>query len=273
MEELKMMVPTYNGKLLETDPALPEFDEPQVPVLVRSADGVKIILGTNDYDDYTKADVQIERRHNGWMIFLHPHGGCDPSGCVVFLDDGRSFVAQEHECVTAGQIEMVEYEEAIAELDDVLPTGLSCEATMIVEQPRLDQHVERLPLETNNNPAASEPSATSSSTISEDVIDALERAQEAVNGDSNDDEHDALLDLIHALLACNLVAYRMYCPEWIVTDFCGWAGLDKDERPDQVDIDIYVREARPADSSPVDVHSVLTELVTTLPKTSADVPP
>jgi hypothetical protein len=29
---------------------------------------------------------------------------------------------------------MVEYEEAIAELDDILPSGLSCAPTMIVEK-------------------------------------------------------------------------------------------------------------------------------------------
>ena len=36
--------------------------------------------------------VQVERRPNGWAIFLHPIGGGDPSGYVYFLDDGRSFV-------------------------------------------------------------------------------------------------------------------------------------------------------------------------------------
>src|ERR1051325_7675918 len=126
IEGFEMMVPTYNGKWLDgTNGAPVDFDDPQVPVLVCPADGVRIVLGSHDYLDMSKPDVQIERRHNGWMIFLPPLGGSDPSGCVVFLDDGRSYVSTEHGYGPTAPIALVEYEEAIAELDNIKPSGLS----------------------------------------------------------------------------------------------------------------------------------------------------
>jgi hypothetical protein len=134
-QSFKTTVPTYNGKWLEELPGLRDFDEPEVPVLVMPADGVRIVLGSHDYHDFEKPDIQIERRHNGWMIFLHPVGGGDPSGCVVFLDDGRSFVSPEgawDEC----QIKMVDYEQATAELDEIKPDGLSCKPAQLVDQTR-----------------------------------------------------------------------------------------------------------------------------------------
>jgi hypothetical protein len=57
----------------------------------------------------------------------------------------------------------------------------------------------------SSGPAATEPIAPAQSPISQDVIAAFECAQEALSGDSNDDEHDALLALVEALQACNLV--------------------------------------------------------------------
>lgn len=68
------------------------------------------------------------------MIFLHPLGGCDACGYVVFLDDGRSYVTRER---GAGEysIEMVDHDTAMAELDDIKTTGLSCSPTMIVDAP------------------------------------------------------------------------------------------------------------------------------------------
>ena len=86
-----------------------------------------------DYHDYEKSDIQVERRHNGWMIFLHPFGGCDACGYVIMLDDGRSFVTPERGAGDYG-IQMVDYDEAMAELDDIKPSGLSCAPTMIVNR-------------------------------------------------------------------------------------------------------------------------------------------
>lgn len=133
--ELRLTVPTHNGKWLEQDPALQEFDEPHVPLLVTPEDGVRIVLGTHDWDDFDAPDIKVERRHNGWMIFLRPTGGGDACGFVVFLDDGRSFVAPE-QVAEEYQIKMVDYEKAVAELDDILPTGPSCKPTMIIERAR-----------------------------------------------------------------------------------------------------------------------------------------
>jgi hypothetical protein len=132
MDELKLIVPTYNGKWLEApDRTVPEFDAPEVPVLVCPADGVRVVLGTHDYHDYTKPDIQIERRHNGWVIFLHPLGGSDASGFVVFLDDGRSLVAAE-ECGATEPIEFADYGTASAEIDDIGPdTSLSAKPKII----------------------------------------------------------------------------------------------------------------------------------------------
>jgi hypothetical protein len=68
LQELKLVVPTYMAECYENegrDGDQPDFGEPNVPVLVREAEGVRIVLGTHDYDDYGKPDMQIERRPNG----------------------------------------------------------------------------------------------------------------------------------------------------------------------------------------------------------------
>ncbi|HEY3964752.1 MAG TPA: hypothetical protein VGM05_09405 [Planctomycetaceae bacterium] len=70
-----------------------DFGAPFVPVLVHEADGVRVVLGTHQRQSADFSDIQIERRGNGWAIFLHPVGGCDPSAVVYYLDDGRSFVS------------------------------------------------------------------------------------------------------------------------------------------------------------------------------------
>ncbi len=117
-ERFEMFVPTYNGKWLgEPDCKLPEFENSRVPVLVCSADGVRIVLGTHDEQDLSKPDIQIERRRNGWMLFLHPVGASDPSGYVFFLDDGRSLVVQQKSCGSTPAIEVSQYETAEAEVD------------------------------------------------------------------------------------------------------------------------------------------------------------
>jgi hypothetical protein len=98
MHSLKLMVPTYNANLFPDQVAnreMLEFGEPLTPVLVREADGLRIVLGSLDYDDLSKPDVKIERQPNGWAIFLHPVGESDPCGIVYFRDDGRSYLLKE----------------------------------------------------------------------------------------------------------------------------------------------------------------------------------
>ncbi len=119
LQELKLLVPTYNAEGFPDEVAkdeMPEFGEPLVPVLIREADGVRIVLGTHDYDCETP-DIQIERRPNGWAIFLHPLGGSDPSGYVYFLDDGRSFLSPENNFGPTPAIEVLEPHGQVPELD------------------------------------------------------------------------------------------------------------------------------------------------------------
>ncbi|HZL38339.1 MAG TPA: hypothetical protein VFC78_23700 [Tepidisphaeraceae bacterium] len=112
MNELKLYVPTFNhGPFVQGEENLaqaharPEFGEPDVPIVIRRADGVRIVLGTHDYFDMHAPDIQIERRPRGWAIFLHPVGGGDASGFVYFLDDGRSFVLPERHLDTTLKIQ------------------------------------------------------------------------------------------------------------------------------------------------------------------------
>jgi hypothetical protein len=119
MRELKLSVPTYYGtahcknNVLSDD----EFDAPNVAVLIHEAEGVRIVLGTDDFDDREKPDIQIERRPKGWAIFLHPTAG-DPCGCVYFLDDGRSFLLPESGSGSRS-IEVLCDREEPAEIDEI----------------------------------------------------------------------------------------------------------------------------------------------------------
>lgn len=118
--ELKLIVPTYNANAFADEIAagkMQEFDAPFVPVLVRRAAGVRVVLGTHDFDDQSKPDIQIERRPNGWAIFLHPIGGGDPSGCVYFVDDGRSIVRRESSVGSTPQLVLREWDEPVDEVD------------------------------------------------------------------------------------------------------------------------------------------------------------
>ena len=110
MEEFKLSVPTYYGAAnckqnIVGD--LPDFDAPNVPVLIHEAEGVRIVLGTHDFNDREKPDIQIERRPKGWAIFLHPVGGGDASGYVYFLDDGRSFLLKQKYWAGSNPIEVL----------------------------------------------------------------------------------------------------------------------------------------------------------------------
>jgi hypothetical protein len=150
-ETLVLMVPTYYGAAqvnTESFPDKEEYDEPRVPVVVQDAEGVRVILGTSDFNDMNKPDIQIERRPNGWAIFLQPVGGGDSSGLVYFLDDGRSFLVPE---TGSERIEVLD----------------RCQEVPMIDDPP--------------------------------IAAAWAQAQKALRGDSNDDEHDALLALIEAL--------------------------------------------------------------------------
>jgi len=95
-------------------------------------------------------------------------------------------------------------------------------------------------------------------------------AKAALAGDSNDEEHDALLALVEVLDECELLAYRDYSSDWLIEDFIGWAGIHHATAPDGGDIRDYVREARPADSSRNKVKSVLLRWAKEFDQESAD---
>lgn len=99
MKELKLNVPTYNADQFpdEVDRGTkPESGIPLIPVLIREESGIRVVLGTHDYEDIRKPDVFIERQTGGWMIALHSSGGGDPSGYVFLRDDGCTFLKGEN---------------------------------------------------------------------------------------------------------------------------------------------------------------------------------
>lgn len=120
LKNLKLKVPTYFAHLLPDLVAkeiLPEFGDPQVPVLIHEAEGVRIVLGSHDAADCSVPDVQIERQPAGWVIFLHPEAGGDCAGCVYFYDDGRCVF--QHDWAKHA-MEILEYEEHVPEFDPPL---------------------------------------------------------------------------------------------------------------------------------------------------------
>lgn len=118
MNELKLSVPTYYGhRNAKSDQDGEDFGEPTMPVLVHEADGIRIVLGSHDRHDHDNAEIQIERRPDGWNIFLYPKGGGDTSGYVSFLDDGRSFVQTDAGPETTPRIRMLRPQDEIPELD------------------------------------------------------------------------------------------------------------------------------------------------------------
>lgn len=137
-----LSVPTYNASYFadEVDNGTKEeFGNPTVPILVHEADGVRIVLGTHDYDDLEKPDIQIERQPNGWMIFLHPLGGSDACGFVFFADDGRSFLMKENDYGPTAAIHILEPGEQIPEINGPPPKPIRDEPkpTLIVRGPAL----------------------------------------------------------------------------------------------------------------------------------------
>jgi hypothetical protein len=89
-----LSVPTFYGHRESRTSDDPDFAEPYVPVAVGEADGVRLMLGSDDSNDDEKPEIQIERRPHGWAIFLHPTA-FDSVANIYFLDDGRSFLLPE----------------------------------------------------------------------------------------------------------------------------------------------------------------------------------
>lgn len=115
MDELTLLVPTYNGYAYPDETE--EFGDPYVPVHVYREDGVRIVLGSDDRENIDAPDINIERRPHGWAIFLHPLGGSDASGYAYFLDDGRSFLVKELGLGPTPVIEIVDSHSDIPGLD------------------------------------------------------------------------------------------------------------------------------------------------------------
>ena len=118
MQDLKLAVPTYNANLFPKEVSsgvIPEFGEPKHPVLIHEADGIRIVLGTHDFSETDTPDVQIERQPNGWVIFLHPVGGCDACGYVNLLDDGRSYLLKERGAKPDRAIQILELDAELPE--------------------------------------------------------------------------------------------------------------------------------------------------------------
>lgn len=110
-------VATYYGQGYENavvDGLLPEFGTPLVPISLEKVEGLRLVLGFSK-PIADAPDISIERRPNGWALFLHPEPGGDASGFVYFIDDGRSFVVPEHGVTPP--IEMTEWDRVIPILD------------------------------------------------------------------------------------------------------------------------------------------------------------
>lgn len=123
VQEFKLVVPTYNATYFADEVengTKEEFGDPTVPVLIHEAEGVRVVLGTHDFNDLEKPDIQIERQPNGWMIFLHPLEGSDACAYVFFADDGRSFLMKEYDYVTPA-IQILEHGAEVPEINGPPP--------------------------------------------------------------------------------------------------------------------------------------------------------
>lgn len=92
-EHTVFTVPTYHPN---QPTGTEEYGAPHYKIAACPADGLKLVLGTEDWQDLTCPDVQIERRHAGWAIFLHAEPGGDVKGMSYFMDDGRSYFQLEN---------------------------------------------------------------------------------------------------------------------------------------------------------------------------------
>lgn len=124
MDEFKAVVPTYYGDVYPDQVAsgdMKELNDPYVPFVVRVDSGIRVVLGTHEFDNLCKPDIQIERRPSGWVIMLHPLPGSDPSGYVYLLDDGRSVLVPESEFGATPQIEVRTENACVPEVDGLCP--------------------------------------------------------------------------------------------------------------------------------------------------------
>lgn len=168
-----------------------------MPVLIYREAGVRIVLGTHDDGQLDKPDIQIERRPNGWAIFLHPIGGGDPSGIVFFLDDGRSFLTPDG--LSSGRIAVLDHDEKVPVLDDPPSHEQSPDPNIITgpADSSFDESVAR-----KMEVAASTEDLLASGVgvlRLNNVRAALALAESALVADSNDAEHEALLALVESL--------------------------------------------------------------------------
>jgi hypothetical protein len=108
-QELKLMVPTYNEKI---HPELAMFGGSDTPVIVREMDGLRIVLGTHDFEDYAKPDIHIEHQPNGWVIMMHRDS--DAKAYVYLHDDGRIFFQPEY---YAHDVEVLKSRQAVPGFD------------------------------------------------------------------------------------------------------------------------------------------------------------
>jgi hypothetical protein len=137
LRELTLDVPTYNGRLYPNEVAndtKPEWGEPEKSILLLESDGVRIVLGSKDIDDYDVPDVQIERQPAGWAIFIHPIGGYDAVGYFYILDDGRTFFDKEYWADDEDEgFRLIEINE---KLEDVVPELASHDTLPPKEAPK-----------------------------------------------------------------------------------------------------------------------------------------
>jgi hypothetical protein len=196
MDELKLLVPTYYGAMYakaESCQDKNDSDPPFVPVLIREAEGVHVVLGTHDFDDRSKPDIQIERRPNGWAIFLNPLPGGDTSGLIYLLDDGRSLLVPDG--LHLGSIQVLDRVEEVPMIDDPPANERLPEPSVIIEPAVLSLDETAAP---SIEVAASTEEGGGVAPLRK-VKAALAQAESALAGDSNDAEHDALLALVEAL--------------------------------------------------------------------------
>lgn len=158
LQELRLLVPTYNATFFAKEVERnekPEYGDPHVQVLVREAEGVRIVLGTHDHEDLDKPDIWVERQPQGWVIFLHPDAGGDPCGYVYFLDDGRSFLVKE--TYATPPIEIIESSTDLPEIHGPLADAGSAAPVAVASQFQQD---DGLPEPDSVWPAASEEKVT-----------------------------------------------------------------------------------------------------------------
>ena len=110
-------VPTYYGHAYADavlDGLIPESGKPFVPIALQEMEGLRLVLGSSE-PIADAPDIHLERRPNGWALFLHPESGGDPSGYVYLIDDGRSFIVPERGTTPA--IEICEWEQVVGLVD------------------------------------------------------------------------------------------------------------------------------------------------------------